>query len=727
MYWFLYKKFNSNRWIVYNGDKANLKHTIDPLEAQEWYDKVWNKFKTVKVTRLDWSVNLDFPFVEEWEEEEWLGEYLNKSNISLSMQQFMHWFLNQFIFTKELCFRERYKWVSEDQDKIGTLLSMRNMIEWLIRWEPIKVDVWVDKKTNTPKYSNWYIHQHFGATNEPNQEEIDNNCYVPQMFSLETSEWERKIPIMWAYAQKLLAAIFPRPQFNGRRLQIRQQRFLLERGQQTVVLAPREWGKSLIAAYLAFVYLMKQYTDYDDETRWITIHYFWLSDEQLDTVANYVVGMVSKMIENKKAIKYNKTDKEVIFNDWWNLAKLKLMSQLSYSKGRWERPSIVIIDEAGYTDEEVHKIAQGTAGIPIVMITTVNYGTKRNWAYDLALEWLAQQRNYDSIEETITKIFFKYQLDKVTTIEQLEKMYEDRVFRKMRDELYYARPLVTLKFTIDDRENITPQQKELTLAAARKKWEKFLAAEHYSEYVEELTLFNSDGFFEQEMPDKYDFWFLATDPAEKGDDYALCFWWYKNWLLYIENSISLNDDPVERIKELRHYENEYRRKCRRFITLADITQAEAQIQLLEERWFDIDIPVKWTNWWSINYDWKTHKVWKKVAVMDVTKEIFFDRWIIRFNTTLIWEWSLSDEMQNYTINNQGKYAASKWKDDKVSAMMLVCYGCYVTIIQWELLWERYLWYDPEEIEMIKEAEEMEARQLNDYYSKRENAIDMGLL
>jgi hypothetical protein len=39
----------------------------------------------------------------------------------------------------------------------------------------------------------------------------------------------------------------------------------------------------------------------------------------------------------------------------------------------------------------------------------------------------------------------------------------------MRDELYTARPLVTLKFTIDDRENITPEQKQLTLAAARKK------------------------------------------------------------------------------------------------------------------------------------------------------------------------------------------------------------------------------------------------------------------
>lgn len=727
MYWFLYKKFTAHRGIVYDGDTANLKHTIDPTEAQEWYNKTKWKFRPVKVKRLDWYVTLSFPLIDEWEEDVWLWEYLNKSNISLSMQQFMHGFLNQFLLTKEWFFKERFKWVSEDQDKIGLLLSMRNMIEGLIRWKPIKVDVWVDKKTNNPKYSNRYIHQHYWATWQPNSEEIENNCYVPQMFKLQTEDWEKQVPIMGAYAQKLLAAIFPRPQFSWRRLQIWQQRFLLERWQQTVVLAPREWGKSLIAAYLAFVYLMKQYTDFDDETRWITIHYFWLSDEQLDTVANYVVGMVSKMIENKKAIKYIKTDKEVIFNDWWNPAKIKLMSQLSYSKGRWERPSLVIIDEAGYTDEEVHKIAQGTAGIPIVMITTVNYSTKRNWAYDLALEWLAQQRTYETVEETITRIFFKYGLDKITTNEQLEDMYEKRIFRKMRDELYTARPLVTLKFTIDDRENITPEQKELTLAAARKKWEKFVAAEHYSEYVEELSLFNPDGMYEMEMPAKYDIWFMALDPAESVDWHAMVFGWYKNWLLYIENSVVLSQDPVEKFKQIKRYEQEYQQRCKRLIRILDTTQSEEQYQFMVDRWFNVDLPVKRTPGWWINYKWLIHLVGKKVAVIDITKEAFFDRWIIRFNYWLIWDWSLSDEMQYYTINNQWKYAASQWKDDQVSAMMLVCYWCYIEVVRWELLWERYLGYNPEELEDIKNGEELEEAMNQRYYSQRENAIEWGLL
>jgi len=47
----------------------------------------------------------------------------------------------------------------------------------------------------------------------------------------------------------------------------------------------------------------------------VNIHYFGISESQLDQVAIYVVGMVKTLIKNKKAIKYNKTDMEVILKD----------------------------------------------------------------------------------------------------------------------------------------------------------------------------------------------------------------------------------------------------------------------------------------------------------------------------------------------------------------------------------------------------------------------------
>ena len=727
MYWFLYKKFTSHRGIVYNGDTTNLKHTIDPIEAQKWFDKTKESFKSVKVKRLDSYINLNFPLVTEWEEDLWIGEYINKSNVSLSTQQFMHQFLNQFIFTKDWFFKERFKWVSEDHNKLWILLSMRNMIEWLIRWKPIKVEVWLDKKTNKAKYSNWYIHQNFWSEDIPTWEEESEWCHIRKKFKLETKDWEVEVPIMWAYAQKLLATVFPRPQYSWRRLQIWQQRFLLERWLYTVVLAPR-WGwKSVIAAFLAFTYLMRQFTDFDDEIKKNTIHYFWLDEKQLDTVGNYVVWMVSKMIDNKKAIKYLKTDMEVVLNDWWDPARIKLMSAIWNSLGRWERPSLVIIDEAWYTNEEIYKIAKGNSGIPIVMITTVNPSTRRNWAYEMALDWLAQQRSYESIEDTIVRIFFKYWLDKVTTVEQLEEMYEKRVFRDMKDELHYSRPLVTLKFTIDDRENITPQAKELMLIEARRSGEKFLAAEHYSEYVEELTLFNSDWLYEQDLPEKYDVWYVWYDPAYKYDNPALCLWWYKNWLLYIEESVILPSDPVERTKKIKSMTELFRQKCKRVITLMDTTQDEEQYETMETRWYVIDVPCKWTNWWWINYSWRVHLVGKKVLVNDVSKEVFFDRSIIRFSSKLIWEKSLSEELQYYTLLKSGKYWASQWKDDQVSAMMMVCYGCYIDTMKWELSSERYLWYDPEQLEMIKEQERLNELYYEDYSNNRENAIVNGLL
>lgn len=723
MYWFLYKKYTNHRGLFYNWDKSNLKHTVNPEEAQKRYDSVSHTWKTIKFKRLNNYVDVWVPLWDEWSEDKNFIDYVNKSNVSLSMQQVIHDFLNRFYLTWNWYFKERVRGNSEDQSKIGTLLSMRNMIEWLIRWKPIKVETWVDKATKKAKYSNWYIHQNFWSADKSSAEDLENWVNVPDMFDL---DW-KQIPIMWAYAQKLLAARFPRPVFDWRRLQLWQQKFLLERWQQTIVLAPREWGKSLIAAYLAFVFLMKQETDYDDEIRWVNIHFFGQTESALDQVAIYVVDMVRKMIDNKKAIRYNKTDMEVIFNDWWVEKKLKLMSGESISKGRWERPTLVIIDEASKIDEEVHKIALGTAGIPIVMITTVNYETKKNRAYDLVLQWLSKQRDYDPIEKTITDLYYKYWLDQVNSVEQLEEMVEDRVFRKMKDDLYAARPLVAMRFTIEDRENITDQQREITIERAALKWEKFLAAEYYSEYIEDVTLFNPDGLFEQTIPKNYDIWFIWYDPAVRYDNAAMVFWWYFQWTLYIENSVILPTDPIEKLKTMRVYFNRYKQRCKKIVLVMDTTQAEAELTLLEERWFEVDIPVMYTKWSWINFKWRMHLVWKKVLVVDVTKEVFFDRSLIRLSTDLVWEWSLSEELQYFTLKQNGKYEASQWKDDQVNAMMLVCYWCYSEVVKNNLWDERFIWYNEEEesydrwYEMDLNYQEQERQKL------RRKSINMGLL
>jgi len=66
----------------------------------------------------------------------------------------------------------------------------------------------------------------------------------------------------------------------------------------------------------------------------VNIHYFGISEPQLDQVAIYVVNMVKTLIKNKKAIKYNKTDMEVILKDGDVEKKLKLMSSESLAKGR---------------------------------------------------------------------------------------------------------------------------------------------------------------------------------------------------------------------------------------------------------------------------------------------------------------------------------------------------------------------------------------------------------
>ena len=39
MYGFLYKDWEDWRGLFYNWEKQNLKYTLDPKEAEDWYEK----------------------------------------------------------------------------------------------------------------------------------------------------------------------------------------------------------------------------------------------------------------------------------------------------------------------------------------------------------------------------------------------------------------------------------------------------------------------------------------------------------------------------------------------------------------------------------------------------------------------------------------------------------------------------------------------------------------
>jgi hypothetical protein len=54
----LYKDWDDQRGLFYNGEKVNLKYTLDPAEAEEWYEK--NK-KLMVMVNIKRPPNLEIP------------------------------------------------------------------------------------------------------------------------------------------------------------------------------------------------------------------------------------------------------------------------------------------------------------------------------------------------------------------------------------------------------------------------------------------------------------------------------------------------------------------------------------------------------------------------------------------------------------------------------------------------------------------------------------------
>ena len=103
---------------------------------------------------------------------------------------------------------------------------------------------------------------------------------------------------------------------------------------------------------------------------------------------------------------------------------------------------MVIVDESARIPAEIYDIAIGTAGIPIIFISTVNYETRRNWFYDGLVDAEKEQRKYEPIDELIHRLWTSYGLHLVKSEKDVQWHIDNRTFEKIREEFYLARPTV---------------------------------------------------------------------------------------------------------------------------------------------------------------------------------------------------------------------------------------------------------------------------------------------
>jgi len=80
---------------------------------------------------------------------------------------------------------------------------------------------------------------------------------------------------------------------------------------------------------------------------------------------------------------------------------------------------------------------------------------------------LERQRDYEPIDDVINSIWKR--VSDINHPDMVSQLIKDDVFKQMKQELYAKRPLVSLKYTIDDVEYLTEdEKKQLIERAARK-------------------------------------------------------------------------------------------------------------------------------------------------------------------------------------------------------------------------------------------------------------------
>jgi len=222
---------------------------------------------------------------------------------------------------------------------------------------------------------------------------------------------------------------------------------------------------------------------------------------------------------------------------------------------------------------------------------------------------------------------------------------------------------------------LSEEEKRNQIERAARKWEKFLAAEYYSELVDDVQLLNYEWLTERIEYDRWENIVIWYDVAKDFDNPALCIVWLKWWTAYILDSIILPKDPATRITELKKQISMWKIKWN--VTLAvDATKDENILEYLGDRGISVDYPIKFTPWHWVNYKGRFHLCGKSYLV-NLMKDEFIAKANIKFNSSLHKELWLFEEMDNFKMKDNWSYAGTNWyKDDQIAAMLMALYVSY---------------------------------------------------
>lgn len=175
MYGFLYKDRDNDRGLCYNGDKLNLKYTLDPKEAEEWFEKNKKLMVLVNIKRPpDLEIPVQIPLgtdalLKKDIDKNFLT-FITKGAVSTRMEFILSRFMDSYHMSKDGVFYRREKEDTSSLESTRNVLAlcmMKDIIQGIFRVTPLKIPAGKNKKNlGKTEYIEWDIGEDFGIEYE---------------------------------------------------------------------------------------------------------------------------------------------------------------------------------------------------------------------------------------------------------------------------------------------------------------------------------------------------------------------------------------------------------------------------------------------------------------------------------------------------------------------------------------------------------------------------------
>lgn len=664
MYGRMYKDFQEDKGgLFYNGDKMNLKFTLEPREAEERYEKHKKEMVTIKIPRPpDLLIDCQIPLAT-WKllkqdiDKNFLT-FITKWALSTRSEFIASRFMDNYYLSVDGSFHRREREdvsVLESTKNVLALCIMKDIILGMFRVTPLRIPMGKNKKNlNKTDYLEWDLWDDFSISYNVQWTEYKTNVfgvYKPKLFEAMLADGGRT--------------------FNGFVLQRWQMMVWLLSWWVTYVIWPR-WGwKSLYINGDSAGYLLKEITDNNERLQEFSVLYMWLSQKQNAPYMVYAQQMLNNLIDLPSFCNKLPDNSGLYIVDGDKQRKLEYVTTNQNDPTRSRRTRKFVWDEADYLDWDYVWTAMSTADSLVTLISTIWPNTQAWNFYKWRLNAYKNQREYEPIDVLIHDIWIKYGLHLCKDRKDYLRKIKNWDFEKMRAEFIQRRPEVALHFTMDDVEFLTEEQKQAqVIRVLNARWYDYMLAEYYGEYSTDQTVFNVE-WVQLACPSDCDYWVVGYDEADTFDNPWLCILGAKDWKYYIKETYNLAKESNERFSKMKQIIQDYKNKWKPVYLVLDASRWWAAARELWMLWMPCDMLIKWTG--NVTYQpWARHNVWKQWCI-EMIRSSFFDTNLIHIDPACYWENWLVEELSHFKKWKSSARWEKKLHDDQVSWMMLVLY------------------------------------------------------